>query len=77
MAMTINSSPVLTGESAKAFIEEAERNDKLPTPTQSPNAKHSCAKWIAVPANYSIFWRSIRVRRLRGLLKRQLGERKM
>lgn len=34
--MTINSSPVLTGESAKAFIEEAERNDKLPTPTQTP-----------------------------------------
>ena len=32
MAMTINSSPVLTGESARAFIEEAERNSKLPTP---------------------------------------------
>lgn len=32
MAMTINSSPVLTGESARAFIEEAERNGKLPTP---------------------------------------------
>lgn len=31
MAMTINSSPVLTGESARAFIEEAERNGKLPT----------------------------------------------
>lgn len=35
MAMTINSSPVLTGESAKAFIEEAERNGKLPTPRLS------------------------------------------
>ena len=34
--MTINSSPVLTGESAKAFIDEAERNGKLPTPTLSP-----------------------------------------
>lgn len=29
MAMTINSSPVLTGESARAFLEEAERNGKL------------------------------------------------
>lgn len=36
MAMTINSSPVLTGESARAFIEEAERNSKLPTPRLSP-----------------------------------------
>ena len=35
MAMTINSSPVLTGESAKAFLEEAERNGKLPTPLLS------------------------------------------
>ena len=36
MAMTINSSPVLTGESARAFIEEAERNGNLPTPRLSP-----------------------------------------
>lgn len=36
MAMTINSSPVLTGESARAFVEEAERNAKLPTPRLSP-----------------------------------------
>ena len=36
MAMTINSSPVLTGESARAFIEEAERNAKLPTSRLSP-----------------------------------------
>ena len=36
MAMTINSSPVLTGESARAFIEEAERNGQLPTPRLSP-----------------------------------------
>ncbi|MDE6512638.1 MAG: hypothetical protein K2L05_00440 [Muribaculaceae bacterium] len=36
MAMTINSSPILTGESARAFIEEAERNSKLPTPRLSP-----------------------------------------
>ena len=33
--MTINSSPVLTGESARAFVEEAERNGKLPTPRLS------------------------------------------
>ena len=30
--MTINSSPILTGESARVFLEEAERNGKLPTP---------------------------------------------
>ena len=35
MAMTINSSPVLTGESARVFYEEAERNGKLPTPRLS------------------------------------------
>lgn len=35
MAMTINSSPILVGESAKAFLEEAERNSKLPTPRLS------------------------------------------
>ncbi|MCM1349199.1 MAG: hypothetical protein NC338_07280 [Firmicutes bacterium] len=35
MAMTINSSPVLVGESARAFLEEAERNSKLPTPRLS------------------------------------------
>ena len=35
MAMTINSSPVLTGESAIAFVEEAERNSKRPTPRLS------------------------------------------
>lgn len=35
MAMTINSSPVLTGESARAFVEEADRNSKLPTPRLS------------------------------------------
>ncbi len=33
--MTINSSPVLKGESARAFIEEAEENGKLPTPRSS------------------------------------------
>lgn len=33
--MTINSSPVLKGESAKAFLEEAERNGGLPTPRLS------------------------------------------
>lgn len=35
MAMTINSSPVLQGESALAFFKEAERNGKLPTPRLS------------------------------------------
>ena len=31
MAMAINSSPLLTGESARAFVEEAERNAQRPT----------------------------------------------
>ena len=35
MAMTINSSPVLVGESAVAFVQEAERNGKCPTPRPS------------------------------------------
>lgn len=35
MAMSINSSPILTGDSAIAFVEEAERNGKLPTPRLS------------------------------------------
>lgn len=30
--MSINSSPELTGESAKAFLEEATKNSLLPTP---------------------------------------------
>ncbi len=33
--MTIKSSPVLTGESAQIFLEEAERNGKQPTPRLS------------------------------------------
>ena len=32
MAMTIKTSPVLRGEDAQNFIEEADRNGKLPTP---------------------------------------------
>lgn len=35
MAMTINSSPVLIGESARIFIEEAELNSMRPTPQLS------------------------------------------
>ncbi|MDE6264819.1 MAG: hypothetical protein K2M11_06695 [Paramuribaculum sp.] len=35
MAMTIKSSPVLTGESAQIFLEEAERNNSQPTPRLS------------------------------------------
>ncbi len=35
MTMPINSSPVFIGESALAFVEEAERNGKLPTPRLS------------------------------------------
>ena len=58
MAMTINSSPVLTGESAKAFIEEAERNGKLPTPRLSPEREaqlrdyeRKCREFIFPPKN--------------------------
>ena len=39
MAVVYRSSPVLKGESAKAFIEEAERMAKLPTPRLSPKRK--------------------------------------
>lgn len=35
MAMTINSSPVLTGESAIAFVEQAQRDGRRPTPRLS------------------------------------------
>lgn len=56
MAMTINSSPVLTGESAKAFVEEAERNGKLPTPRLSArreaelrNYERKCREFIFPP----------------------------
>lgn len=44
--MTINSSPVLTGESAKAFVEEAERNGKLPTPRLSPEREAQIADFL-------------------------------
>lgn len=44
--MTINSSPVLTGESARAFIEEAERNSKLPTPRLSPEREAQIAEFL-------------------------------
>ena len=46
MAMTINSSPVLTGESAKALVEEAERNAKLPTPCLSPEREAQIAEFL-------------------------------
>lgn len=58
MAMTINSSPVLTGESARAFVEEAERNGKLPTPRLSPEQEarlrdyeRRCREFIFPPKN--------------------------
>lgn len=39
MAMTINSSPILIGESARAFVEEAERNSKKTTPQLSSSTR--------------------------------------
>lgn len=44
--MTINSSPVLVGESAKAFVEAAERNGKLPTPQLSPEREAQIAEFL-------------------------------
>lgn len=46
MAMTINSSPVLTGESARAFVAEAERNAQLPTPRLSPEREAQIAEFM-------------------------------
>lgn len=46
MAMTINSSPILLGESARTFIEEAERNAKLPTPAISPEREKQIANFL-------------------------------
>ena len=46
MAMSINSSPILTGESASAFVEEAERNGKLPTPCLSPKREAQIAEFL-------------------------------
>lgn len=39
MAMTIKTSPVLWGEDARIFNEEAERNGKLPTPKLSASQR--------------------------------------
>ncbi len=39
MAMTIKTSPVLRGEDAQNFIEEADRNGKLPTPKLSASQR--------------------------------------
>lgn len=44
--MTINSSPVLTGESARVFVEEAERNGKLPTPCLSLEREAQIAEFL-------------------------------
>ncbi|MGM9847830.1 MAG: hypothetical protein ACI31F_07755 [Muribaculaceae bacterium] len=46
MAMTINSSPVLTGESAIAFVEEAERNGKKPTQSLSKERELQIAEFL-------------------------------
>ncbi|MDE6079506.1 MAG: hypothetical protein K2G35_05530 [Duncaniella sp.] len=46
MAMTINSSPVLTGESAEHFIEEADRNSQLPGKGLSPEREAQIAEFL-------------------------------
>lgn len=52
MAMTINSSPILVGESARAFIEEAERNGKLPTPRPSAEREARIAEFLQKSRNF-------------------------
>ena len=44
--MAINSSPVLTGESALVFSEEAERNGKLPTPCLLPEREAQIVEFL-------------------------------
>lgn len=46
MAMTINSSPILTGESAKAFVEEAERNGNKPAPRLSAERESQISEFL-------------------------------
>ncbi len=43
--MTINSSPVLTGESAIAFVEQAERDGRRPTPRLSAKREEEIAEF--------------------------------
>ena len=52
--MTINSSPVLTGESARAFVEEAERNGKLPTPRLSSEREAQIAELLTKSREFII-----------------------
>ncbi len=46
MAMTINSSPVLSGKSAQAFVKEAERNGQRPTPRLSRKRESEIAEFL-------------------------------
>lgn len=43
MAMTIKRSPELWGEDARIFVEEADRNGKLPTPKLSDSQRKALA----------------------------------
>ena len=46
MAMTIKSTPILWGEDAERFNEEADRNGKLPTPKLSEERRREIrAMW--------------------------------
>lgn len=53
MAMTINSSPVLTGESAKIFYEEAEKNSCLATPKLSEEKEEELRKMEEDSRNFT------------------------
>lgn len=50
--MSINSSPVLIGESARAFVEEAEKNGKLPTPHLSAEREAQIAEFLRKSRNF-------------------------
>lgn len=52
MALTINSSPILTGESARLFVEEAERNAKFPTPSLSPEREAQIREYERKSRNF-------------------------
>lgn len=44
--MTIKTSPELWGEDARIFIEEAERNGKLPTPKLSESQRKTLSTML-------------------------------
>ncbi len=52
MAMTIKTSPELWGEDAQAFVAEAERNGKLPTPKLSESQRKTLTTMLESAKNF-------------------------